>query len=216
MNKFFKTSVISTALLGALAMNTAVFANSTANKSASAQTQSATVNIYGISIEQGKIYSEAHRKSIAPNMQKVRYNNNGIEMVGNVYFPQNFDKDKRYPAIIVGHPGGGVKEQASGLYAKLLAENGFVAIAFDASYQGESGGLPRRLEKPENRIGDFHATVDYLTALPYVDKDKIALLGICAGYRAGKPDRQACQGSRNRECVSPLHAFLGRQRDEPA
>ncbi|WP_208790014.1 alpha/beta hydrolase [Actinobacillus vicugnae] len=139
--------------------------------------------VYTVMTE-GKIYSEAHRKSLSKNMQSTRYQNGDITMAANIYFPENFDKSKKYPAIIVGHPGGGVKEQASGLYAKMLAEKGFVAIAFDASHQGESGGYPRLLEDPEKRIGDFHATVDYLTTLPYVDSDKIGMLGICAsgGY----------------------------------
>ncbi|SSY71034.1 alpha/beta hydrolase [Alysiella crassa] len=201
MNKFFKASVLSVALIGSV-VGVQSFAKSTYHHSQ--QVQAGTMNIHGISIEQGKIYSDAHRKSISDNMQKVRYNNNGIEMVGNVYFPKNFNQNKRYPAIVVGHPGGGVKEQASGLYAKLLAEKGFIAIAFDASYQGESGGLPRRLEKPENRIGDFHATVDYLTTLPYVDKDKIALLGICA---SGGFTTQASLTDKRVKALATVSAF---------
>lgn len=157
-----------------------------------------------ITVEEGKIYSEAHRKSIGKHMEKVRYDNNAIEMVANLYFPENFDKSKKYPAIIVGHPGGGVKEQASGLYAKLLAEKGFIAIAFDASYQGESGGFPRRLENPTNRIGDFHATVDYLTTLPYVDNDKIAMLGICA---SGGFTAQATMTDKRVKALATVSAF---------
>lgn len=103
MHKFFKFSVLSLALIGS-GFGVSSFAQSTHHHSQ--QVQAGTINIHGITIEQGKIYSEAHQKSIAPNMQKVRYNNNGIEMVGNVYFPKNFDLNKRYPAIIVGHPGG--------------------------------------------------------------------------------------------------------------
>lgn len=157
-----------------------------------------------ITVEAGKIYSEAHRKSIGKQMEKVRYQNGNIEMVGNIYFPENFDKTKTYPAVIVGHPGGGVKEQASGLYAKLLAEKGFIAIAFDASYQGESGGFPRRLENPANRIGDFHATVDYLTTLPYVDNDKIAMLGICA---SGGFTAQATMNDKRVKALATVSAF---------
>lgn len=98
-----------------------------------------------------------------------------------MYYPENFDENRTYKAILVAHPGGGVKEQAAGLYAKLLAEKGFVAIAYDASYQGESGGMPRGLNIQQNRAEDIHATVDYLTSLPYVDTDHIGALGICAG-----------------------------------
>lgn len=172
MNKFFKITTLSATVLGALLTGNPVLADSPA-------AQSATV--HGVTVEQGKIYSEAHRLSIGKHMQKVRYDNHGIEMAANLYFPENFDKSKKYPVIVVGHPGGGVKEQAAGLYAKLLAEKGFITIAFDASHQGESGGLPRHLEDPDKRTGDYTATVDYLTTLPYVDNEKIAMLGICAG-----------------------------------
>lgn len=190
-----KSSLFKTALFSLTAM-----AALTQTALATTATQGAEI----VKIEAGKIYSEAHRQSIGKHMEKVRYNNHGIEMVGNLYFPENFDKSKKYPVIVVGHPGGGVKEQASGLYAKLLAEKGFIAIAFDASHQGESGGYPRRLEKPENRIGDFHATVDYLTTLPYVDNDKIAMLGICA---SGGFTAQATMSDKRVKALATVSAF---------
>ncbi|MFX9593194.1 alpha/beta hydrolase, partial [Acinetobacter baumannii] len=83
--------------------------------------------------------------------------------------------------MVVAHPGGGVKEQTAGLYASKLAEQGFIAIAFDASFQGESTGLPRQLENPYIRTEDISAVIDYLTTLSYVDQNRIGAMGICAG-----------------------------------
>lgn len=84
-------------------------------------------------------------------MNTVKFqNSNGqdITIAANIHYPSNFDETQKYAAIVVAHPGGGVKEQTAGLYASKLAEQGFIAIAFDASYQGESTGLPRQLENP--------------------------------------------------------------------
>ena len=93
----------------------------------------------------------------------------------------NFDKNKKYPAIVVTHPGGGVKEQCSSLYAWNLAQNGYITLAFDASHQGESEGYPRYLEDPTSRVEDIRSAVDYLVSLSYVDENKIGAMGICAG-----------------------------------
>ncbi len=117
-------------------------------------------------------------------MEKVsttNLNGTGTTIAAHVYFPTNFDKSKQYPAVVVSHPGGGVKEQASGLYAKNLAEHGFIAIAYDASFQGESTGTPRQLENPSIRTEDVSAVIDYLTTLPYIDANRIGAMGICAG-----------------------------------
>ena len=117
-------------------------------------------------------------------MSKVSFpnsNNENITMAAVVNYPEGFDENGQYPAVIVSHPGGGVKEQTAGTYAKKLAERGFVTIAYDASYQGESGGAPRQLENPYIRTEDVSAAVDYLTTLPYVDNDRIGAMGICAG-----------------------------------
>ncbi|UOQ45768.1 alpha/beta hydrolase [Halobacillus salinarum] len=98
-----------------------------------------------------------------------------------LYLPTNFDENKKYPAITVAHPGGGVKEQAASTYAEKLSELGFVTLAYDASHQGESEGDPKYQEDPYARTEDVRASVDYLTTLNYVDVDNIGALGICAG-----------------------------------
>ncbi|MCB1752144.1 MAG: alpha/beta hydrolase [Gammaproteobacteria bacterium] len=117
-------------------------------------------------------------------MKKVNIPNTSglnINISAVIYFPANFDESKSYPAVVVSHPGGGVKEQTAGTYAAKLAENGFVTVAYDASFQGESGGEPRQLENPHIRTEDVSVVIDYLTTLPYVDKDRIGAMGICAG-----------------------------------
>ncbi|MBV8622478.1 MAG: alpha/beta hydrolase [Herbaspirillum sp.] len=115
------------------------------------------------------------------NVTFKNLNGQGITMAAVVHFPAGFDASKKYPAVVVSHPGGGVKEQTAGLYAGKLAENGLIAIAFDRSYQGESTGEPRQLENPYVSTEDVSAVIDYLTTLPYVDQDKIGAMGICAG-----------------------------------
>lgn len=117
-------------------------------------------------------------------MQKVNFfsrNGENITISAVLNFPEGFDDTKKYPAVVVSHPGGGVKEQTAGTYAKKLAEEGFVTIAYDASYQGESTGEPRQLENPYIRTEDVSGAVDYMTTLPYVDESRIGAMGICAG-----------------------------------
>jgi uncharacterized protein len=117
----------------------------------------------------------------------VNSNNKTITMSAVINFPEGFDKSRKYPAIVVSHPGGGVKEQTAGTYAKKLAEHGFVTIAYDASYQGESGGEPRQLENPSIRTEDVSAVIDHLTTLPYVDKERIGAMGIARSRRPSPP-----------------------------
>lgn len=117
-------------------------------------------------------------------MKKVHFrsrNGEDITIAAVINLPQGFDRSRTYPAVVVAHPGGGVKEQTAGLYARKLAEQGLVAIAFDASYQGESTGEPRQLENPHIRTEDVSAVIDYLTTLPYVDAERIGGMGVCAG-----------------------------------
>ncbi len=118
-------------------------------------------------------------------VEKVTFRNRiSIELVGDLYLPGDLDLSKEYSAIIVGHPFGGTKEQTAGLHAKKLAENGFIALAFDAAFYGESKGEPRGSELADIRVEDFCAAVDFLSNHTLVDKDKIGVLGICGagGY----------------------------------
>lgn len=136
-------------------------------------------------------------------MKSVTFRNGPIEMAANLHLPAGFDETKSWPAIVVTHPAGGVKEQTAGIYAGKLAQEGFVAIAFDASCQGESGGEPRQLENPHARVEDISAAVDHLTTLPYVDRDRIGAMGICAG---GAYTVTAALGDRRIKAVGAVSA----------
>ncbi|WP_299177382.1 alpha/beta hydrolase [uncultured Brevundimonas sp.] len=114
-------------------------------------------------------------------MRRVTFNNRDLEIVGNLHLPDDFRDDGRYPALVLATPGSSVKEQIGGIYAERLARRGFVALTFDPTYQGESGGLPRDLEDPAARVEDLHCAVDRLMALSFVAEDRLGLLGICAG-----------------------------------
>ena len=113
--------------------------------------------------------------------KSISFKNGSLNMAGNLYLPEGFREDAKYATIVVVHPGGGVKEQTAGLYAQKLAAQGFVTLAFDASHQGASEGMPRFLDDPMKRVGDIYSAVDYLTTLAYVDPNRIGALGICAG-----------------------------------
>jgi hypothetical protein len=100
------------------------------------------------------------------NIHPVTYKVGGIDIVANVYTPATYDPAGRHAAIVVAHPNGGVKEQTAGLYAQHLAGRGFIAMTMDAAYQGGSGGMPRSVDKPQNRIEDIHGAADFITAFP--------------------------------------------------
>ncbi len=111
----------------------------------------------------------------------VRYNNRyGIAIAADVYTPKQLEEGKQYPALIVGAPYGGVKEQGPCVYANELAQRGFVVLTFDQVYMGESGGEPRHVSSPDLFAESFSAAVDYLgVKVPYVDREKIGVIGIC-------------------------------------
>ena len=111
--------------------------------------------------------------------KKVTFMNHfGITLVADMYIPKKSNVDK-FSAIAVSGPFGAVKEQSSGLYAQCLAKRGFLTIAFDPSFTGESGGSPRYMNSPDINTEDFSAAVDYLSNLDNVDKNKIGIIGIC-------------------------------------
>lgn len=117
-------------------------------------------------------------------MEKVTFRNSDMlwDLSALVLYPPNFDASKKYPLIVSVHPFGSCKEQtSSAVYGKALAEAGYVVIAHDASFQGESGGLPRYVEEPTQRVEDVSRVIDYAVTLPYVDAERIGGIGICGG-----------------------------------
>lgn len=123
-----------------------------------------------------KIFSKSDKVTV----QKVEFKNRfGITLVGDLYTPLLIKKNEKLPAIAISGPFGAVKEQASGLYAQTLAECGFITLAFDPSFTGESSGTPRHVASPDINTEDFSAAVDFLSVQKNVDSEKIGILGIC-------------------------------------
>ena len=113
-------------------------------------------------------------------VRKVFYKNRyDITLAADLYMLADMDINAKHPALIIGHPFGAVKEQCAGLYAQEMAKRGFVTLAFDASYQGESGGMPRHTVSPDALVEDFSASVDWLGIQPFVDRECIGVIGIC-------------------------------------
>jgi fermentation-respiration switch protein FrsA (DUF1100 family) len=132
----------------------------------------------------GLVYTDAitENKAGQVNLRPVTYRNkDGIKLAANLYLPANYDPESHYPAVIVAHPNGGVKEQVAGLFAQKLAEQGYLSLAFDAAYQGASEGMPRQTDLPANRVEDIHAGLDFLLSVPGVTPDRVGALGICGG-----------------------------------
>ncbi|MER5802114.1 alpha/beta hydrolase [Streptomyces mirabilis] len=147
-------------------------------------------------------------------VERVTYPNIRFETViaANLFLPANLDSDRKHAAILVGHPFLGVKEQTSGLHAQLLAEQGYIAMAFDASHYGDSTGEPRFMESPAIRVEDFHAGVDFLSNHPLVDPERIGVLGICGG---GGYSVNAAQMDHRIRAIATVSMFdLGRVRRE--
>ncbi|HCY42362.1 MAG TPA: alpha/beta hydrolase [Prolixibacteraceae bacterium] len=154
----------------------------------------------------GLVYSDAITENVPGkvNIHPVTYNLNGLEIAANLYTPANFDPSKKYAAVVVAHPNGGVKEQVAGLYAQRLAELGYIAITADASYQGASGGLPRNVDKPANRIEDIRGMADFITQHEGVNADRLGVLGICGG---GGYSLAAAQTDKRFKAVATLSMF---------
>lgn len=127
------------------------------------------------------VIGQTDLKGIAVERVSFPNRNTASLIVANLFKPANYDASKKYPAIVVTHPIGGVKEQTAGLYALRLAEQGFLALAYDATYQGDSGGTPRQMELPTARVDDISSSIDFLNTLAQVDANRIGSLGICGG-----------------------------------
>jgi uncharacterized protein len=152
------------------------------------------------------VYQDAIKEN-APgkvNIHPVSYKLNGVTIAANIYTPANFDSLKKYPAVVVAHPNGGVKEQTSGLYAQRLAESGYITIVADAAYQGASGGEPRHTDKPVNRVEDIHGMADFMMQFKGVDTGRLGVLGICGG---GGYTLKTAQSDKRFKAVATLSMF---------
>jgi fermentation-respiration switch protein FrsA (DUF1100 family) len=151
------------------------------------------------------------------DIQHVTFRNADMywDIAADIYFPPGFQEENKYPTIVAAHPIGSCKDQTSGnVYATALADAGNVVIAFDASFQGASGGTPRFVEDPAQRVEDFRRVVDYLVTLPYVDSDRIGVLGICGG--GGYTLNAALTEKRFKAVVSITGVNFGRMQRETA
>ena len=159
-------------------------------------------NLYGL-VYQGVLAENVDGKV---NIIPISYDLDGLKIAANVYVPAGYDEkgDKKYPAVVVAHPNGGVKEQVAGLYAQNLAENGYITMAMDAAYQGRSGGAPRNTDTPAHRIEDIHRAADIILTFPGVDRERVGILGICGG---GGYTIKAAQTDKRYKAVATLSMF---------
>lgn len=111
----------------------------------------------------------------------VSFKNGSIDLAGVLHLPDGFTETRTYAALVIVTPGSSVKEQIGAVWGRKMAERGFIALAYDPSYQGESGGEPRDMEDPAARVEDVRCAVDYLMTLSYVGEEQVGVLGICAG-----------------------------------
>lgn len=138
------------------------------------------------------------------NIHPITYMLNGLQIAAHVYTPAGYDASKKYPALVVAHPNGGVKEQVAGLYSQRMAEQGYICLAFDAAYQGASGGTPRNTDKPANRMEDIRRAADILLQYPGADASRLGILGICGG---GGYTLKTAQTDKRFKAVATLSMF---------
>lgn len=171
--KKFLAGIISIGVIGTMTLTTEAAAKIPADAKAES---SSTIQLEKLNLE--KNWDKVFPKSEKVNHQKVTFvNRYGITLAADMYTPKNYTG--KLPALAVSGPFGAVKEQSSGLYAQEMAERGFLTIAFDPSYTGESGGYPRFVASPDINTEDFQAAVDFLSTQNNVDANKIGIIGIC-------------------------------------
>lgn len=157
-------------------------------------------NPFGLVYEGAITENEPGKVTIHP----VTYLLRGLKIAANVYTPANYDPNGTFPAITVAHPNGGVKEQVAGRYAQRLAEQGYITITADASYQGASEGEPRSVDKPFYRTDDVHGMADFIAGYQGVDTERLGALGICGG---GGYTLKAVQSDKRFKAVATVSMF---------
>jgi fermentation-respiration switch protein FrsA (DUF1100 family) len=169
----------STAVLGMLAVAgcTPTSSDTAATNSTSSALPGPTPNLPSGDMSRGGAnFYTSDQVSVQPVTFKNQY---GMNVAGNLFVPNNIDRNTTNPAIVVGHPMGAVKEQSANMYATKMAERGFVTMSLDLSFWGHSDGQPRNAVSPDIYAEDFSAAVDYLRTQPFVDRERIGALGIC-------------------------------------
>ncbi|MGK9268303.1 alpha/beta hydrolase [Bacillus inaquosorum] len=180
MKKKFTITLVLTVISFGLILSAATFASKSSvdvAPKASVDTVSKTAVAYKPDLSNG---ADNFYKSNKVNKKNVSFKNQyNMKVAGNLFIPKGLNQNTKNPAIIVGHPMGAVKEQSANLYAQKMAEKGFVTLSLDLSFWGESEGQPRNAVSPDIYAEDFSAAVDFLGTRPFVDKDRIGVLGIC-------------------------------------